>query len=342
MGIVVADQIPHQHQKLLNRRGVFLRGVLMGLVPVGVGMGQTAVGVGHAEVGMGKRVPLHTADLIHPLVGDHDLHSKVGSKQLHQLLGAHQAIGNLAGGAAVMIVDGLPAGAMGNGQPPVLLQKSRKSLNQMLGIGKMGEGVIYHDSVKLPVKGSFLHVAANHLHFRFRPKLSGCNFCHFGGNVNAGDRCRTPLQIVGKQHPGAAGYVQNVTALSDFRVVQNFSDDFIIFDHFRVPCGSAAVKIVDNILFLHSVFLLVFCLEYHITYKIARFQKRSLPKKAAFRSGCFSQRRRQCQSSDSHQSWRGRRRWHPPAPGPGTLWSPRWSWRSGRCPRTAPGTPSWQ
>ena len=257
MGIVVADQIPHQHQKLLNGRSVFLRGVFVGLVPVGVGMGQTAVCVGHAEVGMGKRVPLHTADLIHPLVGDHDLHGKVGIKQLHQLLGTHQAIGNLAGGAAVVAVNGLPAGAVGNGQPPVLLQKSRKSLNQMLGIGKVRKSVIHHDSIKLPVKDSFLHIAANHLHLGFRPELSSRDLCHFGGNVNAGDGSCAPLQIVGKQHPGAAGYVQNVTALSNFRVVQNFSDDFIIFDHFRIPCGSAAVKKFDHVLFAHNVSLLV-------------------------------------------------------------------------------------
>lgn len=255
VGIVVADKIFHHHQQLFQRCGVFVDDMRVLRVPVGMGMGQTAVGVEHGAVmGVSQRIPLDTADLIHPAVGDHDLHIKVRVEELFQAVRSHETVGHLAGGAAVVAVDCLPAHAVGNGQPSALLQQLCKGLDQALGLGEMGKGIVDHDAVKFPFQPGFLHVAADHLHLGLFGVLPGGDLRHFRRNVDAGDGSHVPLQIVVEHNAGAAGYIQNVHACAHLGIVQNISNDHIAFDHLRIPAGCAAVKKLDDIFFLHGSF----------------------------------------------------------------------------------------
>ena len=254
MGIVVADQILHHHQQFFQRSGVFRENVLVLLFPVNMGMGQTAVGMGHCSVmGMSQRIPLHTADLIHSAVGNHDLHIEVGIKQLFQAVSSHQTVGYLAGGTLVMAVDGLPALAVGNGQAAIFLQKTRQNLDQTLGLGKMGKGIVDHNPVKLFVKLHFLHIAADDLHPVFGSKFTFCNFGHFRRNINTGDGSGSTVQIVREHNTGAAGHIQNILTGCDFYIVQNFINHCIVFDHVRIPAGGHAVKEFNHILFVHRI-----------------------------------------------------------------------------------------
>ena len=90
--------------------------------PVGVGVNQTTMGMGHVTVvGVGQRIPLHTADLIHISIGDHNLNLDIGIKNLFQAFRRHQSVGNLAGRTLMMAVNGFPALAVGHGQSAAFL-----------------------------------------------------------------------------------------------------------------------------------------------------------------------------------------------------------------------------
>ena len=127
--------------------------MVMHFLPVGVTMGQAAVAMGRTAVRVGQYIPLHTADLIHMAVGNHHLHLEVGIKDPLQTFRGHQTVTYLAGAAAVVIVDGLPAHAVGNRQPPVLFQKTGKDLDQPLGVREMGKRIVNYDPVEFAVKG---------------------------------------------------------------------------------------------------------------------------------------------------------------------------------------------
>ena len=101
------------------------------------------------------------------------------------------------------------------------------------------------------------------LHLPLRKRMFALgNFRHFGGNIDAGDRCHIPLQIVVKQHTGAAGHIQNIHIRSYLGIVQNLADDPVTLDHICIPKGGAAVEKFDNIFLLHSL-PQCFSLAYH-------------------------------------------------------------------------------
>ena len=198
-------------------------------------MGQAAVGVGVSAVGVGKHIPLDTADLIHMPVGDHHFHVKMGVEDPLQAFCGHQAVADLAGGAAVVVVDGGPAHAVGDGQPTVLFQKAGENFDQPLGLGEVGEGVVDHDPVKFPVEFCLLHVGADHGYSGFVRIFPGGDPGHLRGDIDAGDGGHAPLQIVIKHHAGAAGHVQNVHSGANLGIVQKLANDCVTFDHVRVP-----------------------------------------------------------------------------------------------------------
>ena len=67
MSIVVADQIFHQCQQLIQRSCPLSRCMGMRYFPVGLAMGQAIMRMGYTAVLMHQQVSLHPADLIHPV-----------------------------------------------------------------------------------------------------------------------------------------------------------------------------------------------------------------------------------------------------------------------------------
>ena len=117
----------------------------------------------------------------------------------------------------------------------------------------MGKGVIDHHPVKLPEEGILFHITADDFHLGVICVFALGNFRHFGGNIDAGDGCHIPLQIVVKQHTGAAGHIQNIHIRAYLGIVQNLADDPIALDHICIPKGGAAIKKFNNIFLFHSV-----------------------------------------------------------------------------------------
>ena len=216
------------------------------VVTMGMGMGVTAMAVGHG-------IPLHAGDLVHPAVGNQDLHLKIRIKEALQAVGRHKAVGDLAGGTLVVVVDDRPAGAMGNGQPSALFQQTRQGLDEPLGIGEMGEGIVHHHLVKFSVEHRLLHIAAEDPDHITAFVFGRSDLRHFGGNVNTGDGSGAPFQIIREHNTGAAGNIQNILSGGDFRVVQDGVDNRIAFDQFRVPAGSAAVEKFCNVSLIQVV-----------------------------------------------------------------------------------------
>ena len=220
-------------------------------VPVGT-MGMHMAGIGFFD----------TSHLVHIPVGDHDLHIEIGRKYLLQTFRVHQAVGDLAGGTAVMVVNGFPAGTVGNGQAAALFQKPRQGGNEPLRIRKMRKGIIHHHRVKFALKGGLLHIAADYPDIFDMGVLLGSQLCHLRRDVDTGDGFYIPLQIIGKQNACAAGHIQHIQPRFNIGVIQNPVDDRGLVDLVGVPLGRVPIKERNHIAFIHKVTSLEFLLYY--------------------------------------------------------------------------------
>lgn len=76
-----------------------------------------------------------------------------------QVVLVHKAQADGAGGLAVAAVDTGPAHAVGHGQRTAGRQMAAENSDDLLRIGKMGEGVVDHDAVKLFAEISGLRIS---------------------------------------------------------------------------------------------------------------------------------------------------------------------------------------
>ena len=191
MGLVVGHHELHQGHQLVHGSGIGGGGfVVMVVMAVTVTVGM-AVAVVARAVGMGMVVhitgPADTGHLVHLLVGDQDVHFEIGIEQFFQLVGIHQAVGNLAGRAAVVVVDLFPAGAVGNGQATPLFGQGCQGGDEPLRLREMGESVVDHHIVELLAEPGLLHIAADDLDVFVLGMLLLRQLCHLVGDVDAGD-----------------------------------------------------------------------------------------------------------------------------------------------------------